>query len=122
MVQPPMASGHPPAGPTPAAAATPNMGANAQASAKVREAVQILSAALAELPPGSAMQLSVSKAVTSLSKEFPEQEGNQGVQMATIRDLAQKAQQSQQMQAMMRQQQQQQPPGGLPAGDESTAA
>lgn len=105
MALPPSIPGQPPAGSSPAAVASSNPGANAQAIAKIREAIQILSAALAELPVGSDMQSEVAKVVSSLSKKFPEQEAAPGVQMSALRDLAQKQQQGAMMQALMRQQQ-----------------
>lgn len=106
----------------PAAMASSNPGAMAQASAKVREAVQILSAALAEMPMGSEEQIEVSKCVTSLSKKFPQAESNPGIQNSMLRDLAQKAQQNQQFQALQRQMPPAQPPMGGEAGGEQPQA
>jgi hypothetical protein len=104
MALPPSITGIPPAGSSPAAVQSGNPGANAQAVAQVREAIQMLSATLPQLPVGSEMQTAVAKVVADLSKKFPEQDAAPGVQMSAIRDLAQRAQQQQAMQALMRQQ------------------
>lgn len=112
----------PPAGsPGPAAMASPNPGSSAQAAAKVREAVQILTSALAELPVGSDEQVEVGKCVTSLSKKFPQAESNPGIQNSMLRDLAQKAQQNQQFQALQRQMPQAQPQMAEAGGEQPQA-
>lgn len=121
MVQP-LGATQQPGSSGPAAMASPNPGAMAQASAKVREAVQILSSALAEMPMGSEEQIEVSKCVTQLSKKFPQAESNPGIQNSMLRDLAQKAQQNQQFQALQRQMPQAQPPMGGEAGGEQPQA
>lgn len=106
-------------GNSPAAVASGNPGANAGAVAKIREAIKIISQALPELPVGSSMQMAVSKAVTTLSKEFPESEAAPGVQQTALRDLAGQAQKQAVLRALMRQQQAggqggEAPPGGAP--------
>jgi hypothetical protein len=114
----PSSEGTPPMGNSPAAVASGNPGANAGAVAKIREAVKIISQALPELPVGSSMQMAVSKAVTALSKEFPESEAAPGMQQTALRDLAAQAQKQQVLRALMRQQQMSQSSGapeGAPA-------
>lgn len=111
----PQVTGTPPMGSSPAAQASGNPGQSAASVAKIREALRVLIASQSELPPGSKMQLAVSKAILDLSKEFPESEAAPGPQHTALRDIVQKAQQQQMMQALVRSQGAQQQ-GGAPAG------
>lgn len=106
----PAQSGVPPMGSSPAAMQSGNPGAAANAVAKVREAIKLLSIALPEVPMEDKADLA--KCISTLSKKFTEAEAAPGVQQTALRDLAQQAQQQQMMQGLMRQQ----PQGGAPQG------
>lgn len=114
-----------PMGAPPAAMPSVNSGSAAAAIGKVREAVKLLEMALPELPTGSQVHKVVAGTISSLAKHVPASEGTQAIQMSTLRDLQQNAQQAGPMQALMRAMQggQQgqppqpgQPPQGQPPG------
>lgn len=99
-----------PMGSSPAAMHSGNPGAQANAIAKLREAIKLIELALPDLPPEEKGE--VAKCISILSKKFPDSEASPGIQQTALRDLAQKAQQQQMMQALMRQQPQ--PGAGAP--------
>lgn len=90
-------------GSSPAAQASGNPGAAANAVAKVREAIKLLSIALPEVPMEDKADLA--KCISTLSKKFTQSEAAPGVQQTALRDLAQQSQQQAMMQALMRQKQ-----------------
>lgn len=79
-------------GPTgPAAPSSPNLGAQAQAMAKVAQAVQLLQLQLPELQVGSDEHKTVLKAITDLSKIAPPDSIPSGVQMSSINQVKEDA-------------------------------
>lgn len=79
-------------GPTgPASPATPNLGAQAQALAKVQQAVQLLSLQLPAFPVGSEEQKAVMDAIGKLSKIAPADAAPQGLGMNSIDQLQEDA-------------------------------
>lgn len=68
---------------------------------KVREAINILQAALPDFPPGSDPHKAVLNAISSISKYVPPSATVPGVQQTAIRDLAQNAQKNAMMQTVM---------------------
>ena len=89
--------------PTSAAQASPNMGAQANAAAKVKQAVMLLQTALPELEIGSEIHQAVRTSINSLSKHVPQMAEQQALQQSTIRDLALRQQQMGPMIAAMQQ-------------------
>ena len=102
MQLPPALTGTPPHGGSPMTSGTGNPGHMAQASAAVREALQILSSTVSKSPPGSEPQQKVAKAIELLTHTFPESEASVGVQKTEALDMAQRAQQQNQMASLMR--------------------
>lgn len=97
-----MAGGGVPMTATPAAAPTPNPGAEANALGKVRQAVQLLQLALPEVPLGADVHKAITGAISSLSKHAPAADAAPGTQMSALRDLAHAAQQQAPLIALMR--------------------
>lgn len=91
-----------PMGAPPAAMPSINQGSAAAAMGKVREAIKLLEMALPELPTGSQVHKVVAGTISSLAKHVPSSEGTQAIQMSTLRDLQQNAQQAAPLQALMR--------------------
>lgn len=96
-------SGTPPMGASPMGVPTGNPGLQVQAASQAREAVHILEMVLPSMPVGSDEHKAVLDAIRSLSKIFPASQAIPGIQMSTLRDLAQQAQQQGPLQALMRQ-------------------
>lgn len=102
MAIPPAFSGKPPVGHSPAMSPSGNPGMVANALAKVREAVNILSTTLPDLVPGTDPWKAVYDAIGKLGKVAPEGAGSPGVQQTATRDMAQQQQQMAPMTAIMR--------------------
>lgn len=102
MALPPALTGTPNFGPMPIGQPSGNPGRMAQASAGIREALHILTAEVAKLPPGSEPQVAVMECIKKLSKAFPEAEASPGIQKTQALSMAQGAQQGQPMAALMR--------------------
>lgn len=89
-------------GASPVGAPTGNPGKTANALAKVREALKILTAALPELDPGTEPYKATFDAIGKISKHVSPSDEVPGVQKTALRDLSQQAQQSSMMQSLMR--------------------
>ncbi len=88
--------------PTPAAAATPNLGSNAAAAEKVKQALLILEGALPEIDLATPLHKAVRNSIDALAKHLPAGAQHQGLQTSAIRDLALRAkQQAPMLQALM---------------------
>ena len=81
---------------------TGNPGQQANALAKVREAIKMLEGALPNIPTGSEPYKAVLDAITKISKHVAPSAEVPGVQQTALRDLGQQAQQSAMMQSLMR--------------------
>ncbi len=101
MPLPPSLSGQPPMGSSPIAVPTASPGAQAGAMSKVREALNILQAALPELPIGSDPHKSVLSAIQGISKFIPPSAAVPGVQQTALRDLQQNAGKNAMLQQVM---------------------
>ena len=101
MVLPPSLSGNPPMGSSPISVPTGSPGSAAGAMAKLREAINILNAAISELPVGSEPHKAVMSAVQGLSKAVPPSADVPGVQQTALRDLQANAGKSAMMQKLM---------------------
>lgn len=100
-MMPPSLSGKPPMGSGPMSVPSGSPGTNAGAMAKVREAINILQAALPEFPPGSDPHKAVLNAISSISKYVPPSSEVPGVQQTALRDLQQNAGKNQMLQQVM---------------------
>src|SRR5215471_6515846 len=96
---PPSLSGQPPMGASPISVPTGSPGSNAGAMAKVREAINILQAALPELGAGTEPYKAVLNSLQSLNKYVSPSAEVPGIQQTALKDLQSQAQKS----AMMRQ-------------------
>jgi len=76
-------------------------GSNAGALAKLREAINIMQAALPEVPAGTDPHKAVLKAIADLSKHIPPSAEVPGVQQTALRDLAQNAQKNAMLKQVM---------------------
>lgn len=99
---PPGVSGKPPIGASPISAPSGNPGSNANAMAKIREAVKILEQALPDLPTGSDPYKATLSAIQGISKHVSPADEVPGVQKTALRDLSQQADKSGMMQALQR--------------------
>lgn len=89
---------------TPVAAATPsaNLGAQAAAAAKIKQALLVLEAELPHLDLGSPLHAAVRTSINALAKHLPATGGeDQAQQAAVLRDLALKRQQQSPLLAAM---------------------
>lgn len=117
MALPASLSGRPPAGPMgPASVASGNPGLAAKALAGVRQAIQILTAALPDLPPGTPVHKDVLNAISGISKHVPAGDEVHGVQMAQLQGLARSTQAGAALQGVMRASGAGGQPGGMPGG------
>lgn len=88
--------------PTPAAAPSANLGAEAHAAAQVKQALIMLEMALPKLGIQSPLHGAVLTSVKALAKHLPATGGNdQGIQASMLRDLALRQQQQSPMVAAM---------------------
>ena len=103
----------------PASPPTGNPGLAAGGMSKLREAVNMLSLALPDLPLGSEPHKAAARAITDLSKSVPASEEIPGMQVTQLQGLQKQAQQSAPLVALMRAmgQQQQQPGAGGPTAE-----
>ena len=100
--------------PSPAAAPSANLGAQALAAGKVKQALIMLEMALPQLELSSPLHGAVRTSINALAKHLPASGGqDQGIQQSMIRDLALKQQQTNPMVAAM---QARGAPGSPPAG------
>lgn len=99
-------------GASPVGVPTGSPGKSANALAKVREALKLLTDTLPELEPSSPPYKAVYDAIGKISKHVPPSAEVPGVQHTALRNLAQNAQQSSMMQSLMRSMGSQ--PGGAP--------
>lgn len=100
--------------PTPAAAPTANLGAQAHAAGKVKQALLVLESALPELELSSPLHAAVRTSINALAKHLPASGGqDQALQASMLRDLALRQQQMSPMLAAM---QARGAPGGAPPG------
>ncbi len=76
-------------------------GSQAGAMSKVREAINILQAALPEFPPGSDPHKAVLSAISNISKYVQPSAEVPGVQQSALRDLQGQAQKSGMLQQVM---------------------
>ncbi len=76
-------------------------GSQAGAMSKVREAINILQAALPEFPAGSEPHHALLKSITSISKVIPPSSEVPGVQQSALRDLHGQAGKSAMLQQVM---------------------
>lgn len=90
-----------PIAPTPAAQASPNLGAQANAAQAVKQAVMILEKVLPEIEIGSELHQAVRSAINGLSKHVPKMAEAAGLQQSMIRDLQLRQQQMAPMIAAM---------------------
>jgi len=100
-MMPPSLSGTPPMGSSPISTPSGSPGANAGAMSKVREAINILQAALPELGIGTEPHKAVMNAISSISKYVPPSAEVPGVQQTALRDLAQNAQKNAMLKQVM---------------------
>ena len=84
---PPSLSGQPPMGSSPISTPSGSPGSQAGAMSKVREAINILQAALPEFPPGSDPHKAVLSAISNISKYVQPSAEVPGVQQTALRDL-----------------------------------
>jgi hypothetical protein len=112
--------------PTPAAVATPNPGAEADAAQKIKSALMVLQEQLPKLQIGSPLHKACRNAIDTLSKHLPQGAQDQGLQNSALRDLAlRQKQQAPMLAALMAKGQQQgggaaappQPGGEPPEGE-----
>lgn len=92
-----MLPGQPPPGmmtPVPAAQASPNLGAAANAANKVKQALIVLEESLPGIPLDSPLHQAVRTAINGLSKSLPQMsEGaGPGLQQSMLRDMAMRQQ------------------------------
>lgn len=119
---PPGAGGPSPAGAPPPMAAKPNIGpvtpvqphAGGAAAAlnEVRNAVTMLEKALPQIPMGSPLHTEILQTTQKLAKHLTPGEGNQGLELQSLLQMARQASQQQPMAALSRLMP---PPGGAPA-------
>jgi len=89
-------------GASPVGVPTGSPGTNANALARVREALKLLIAELPNLNPGSDEYKGVYDAIGKISKVVPPSAEVPGIQQQALRGLQSQAQQSGMMQAVMR--------------------
>ncbi len=89
-------------GASPVGVPTGSPGKNANALAQVREALNLLTKVLADLPPGSDPYKAVLDSISKLSKAAPPSDEVPGVQQTALRNLQGDAQKSSMMQSLMR--------------------
>lgn len=77
-------------------------GANAQALATVRQALQLLQSAQVKFPIGSDPWSGLDRAIAALAKVAPESAENRGVEAQSLRNLQQSQSADAQMDAVMR--------------------
>lgn len=88
--------------PTPAAAPTANLGAEAHAAAQVKQALMMLETALPQLGLENPLHGAVRTSINALAKHLPAaSDQGQQMQQSMLRDLALRAQQSNPMVAAM---------------------
>ena len=98
--------------PTPAAAPSANLGAEAQAAGQVKQALLMLETALPKLGLQSPLHGAVRQSINALAKPLPAGGGQQqGLDASMLRDLALRAQQQNPMIAAMQAKGGGQPPG-----------
>jgi len=101
--------------PTPAAAPSANLGAQAHAAGQVKQALHMLELALPNVALDSPLHKVITSFITGAAKHLPEAGGaDKGIQESMLRDLALKAQQQSPMVAAMQSRGAQ--PGGPPPG------
>ena len=100
-MMPPSLSGQPPMGSSPISVPSGSPGSQAGAMAKVREAINILQAALPEFPPGSDPHKALLTAISSISKHIAPSAEVPGVQQTALRDLQSQAGKSAMLQQVM---------------------
>lgn len=93
-----------PAAPNAGPVAVPqgNQGNTAQALTYVRSAVEMMQKALPMIPMGSPLHADLLKATSSISKHMEQGEGNKGVDMQSLLQMARQAGQQSPMQALNR--------------------
>ena len=101
MPMPPSLSGQPTMGSSPISQPSGSPGSQAGAMSKVREAINILQAALPEFPPGSDPHKAVMSAISGISKYVQPSAEVPGVQQTALRDLQSQAQKSGMLQQVM---------------------
>lgn len=79
--------------PSPAAAPSANLGANANAAGQVKQALIMLETALPKIGLDSPLHKAVTSAITNLAKHLPAGGQDQGIQQSMLRDLALRQQQ-----------------------------
>lgn len=99
----------------PAAPPTANLGLEADADSKVREAIHLLEMALPQYQTGSEKHKGALDALSKLSKMFPASAEVPGVQQTQLLALQNKAQQNGMLQALLRQAQAAGSPQAAPA-------
>ena len=80
--------------PTPAAAPSANLGAQAHAAGQMKQALQMVEMALPKLPLDSPLRKIAMSFISGVSKNLGGDGQDQGIQQSMLRDLALKAQQS----------------------------
>lgn len=102
MQLPPALTGSPNPGSMPLNQKSGNPGQAANATAQIREALQLLQHALTSVPVGTEAYESVLKCISTLSKNFPAAEASPGIQKTASLANAQQTQQQQPMVNLMR--------------------
>lgn len=87
--------------PTPAAAPSANLGAQAHAAGQIKQALQMVEMALPNLPLDSPLRKVAMTFISGVTKHFGSGGADQGIQASMLRDLALKAQQQNPMIAAM---------------------
>lgn len=80
--------------PTPAAAPSANLGAQAHAAGQMKQALHMIEMALPNLPLDSPLHKVATSFITGAAKHLAQGGQDQGIQQSMLRDLALKAQQS----------------------------
>lgn len=100
-MMPPSLSGQPPMGSSPVSVPSGSPGSSAGAMAKVREAINIMQAALPNFPAGSEPHTKILAAIQSISKVVPPSAEVPGVQQTALRDMQQNAGQNAMLKQVM---------------------
>ena len=108
--------------PSPAAAPSANLGAQALAAGKVKQALIMLEMALPQLQLESPLHSAVRTSINALAKHLPAGGQDQGIQQSMLRDLALRQQQQSPMLAAMQQRGGSPAPGGSPGQPAAAAA
>ena len=106
----------------PVASPQPNMGNSVKAMSDVRNAVKMLESALPNIPIGSPLHGEILNSTKALLKHLQPGDGNSGLDLMSLLQMARGASQSQPMQALMKQAPQPNAPPAMAMGAPPMAA